>query len=789
MRAVPISILQILIFFLLLASCSTTKFVDEGEYLLDKVKFEVADNSNKKYDYYSYLRQQPNFKAFGLMKWQLYVYNWSGRDENKWINKQVRRIGEAPVIMDTMLIQQSVSELDRFLTNKGFLHAEVSSSIDTSRYKKAVVTYHIKPHDPHWISRFEMNIDDRQIDSIARLEAPKTNWLTSPFQPSMDQYVAAIKVGDLFDRDQLEKERQRITTQLRRRGYFAFNRDYLVYEADTTVQRNQVDLEMLLRPQRKIDAIGNVSEGAHRQYYINDVYIITDFDALQQRNDDVIAQYTDTVKYKGLNFLYDTVAQNVRRSALYNSTHITPGTLYNERDVELTYSSFSSLRALRNINIRFDEVEENDTLKLNTFIMASPAKIQGFGADLEGTNSNGDFGFAASLSYQHRNLFKGAEILSMRVRGAFESLAGHTGSSGLDHYLEVGGEVSLTFPRFVFPFISSDLRRKLRATTQLNTSYNRQRRPEYERDIFSGGWSYSWQDRINPLGRHTFKLIDVDYVNLPNIDSLFKASLPATTANYYYSNQFILSTGYNYSFNNYSPQNRQRNTHSLRFSIELAGNALYGLSNLLGASKDEDGDYRLFGIKYQQFVKTDLDISKGIVLDNRNKIAFHFGAGLGVPYANSDRLPFERRYFAGGANSLRGWSVRTLGPGSMAKDNSYGSFVRQVGDVRLEANLEYRTKLFWKFELAAYIDGGNIWTIRPYVDQKDGNFDFSRFYKEIAFSYGLGLRLDFDFFLIRFDTGMKAYDPQERGSRRWAISRPGDFGNNFAWHFAVGYPF
>lgn len=786
MRNAPKRILQLLV-FLLLTSCSTTKFVEEGDYLLDRVSFEMDEQTDKSLDYYSYLRQQPNFKSFGLLKWQLYVYNWSGRNEKKWINKQLRRMGEAPVILDTVLVQQSVDELERFLINKGYMQAKVSSSIDTSRMKKAVVTYHIRPGDPYVINNYEMLLGDERIDSIARLKAPKRHWLTSPFQSSVDQYIAQVHAGSLFDRDQLDKERQRITTLLRRRGYYAFNRDYLAYEADTTVAPNLVDVDMILRPFRKIDLAGNAEERAHKQYFIKDVYIVSDFDVLQQRSNDALSHYTDTVDYRGLKFLYGENGQTVRRSVLYNSTLIMPGKLYNERDVEMTYSSFGSLRALRNVNIRFDEVEENDSLKLNAYILTSRAKTQGFGADLDGTNSNGDLGFATSLSYQHRNLFKGSEVLALKVRGAFESLGSQKGTNGLDSYIEIGGEASLLFPRFVFPFMSSDLRKKLRATTQLNMSYNRQRRPEYKRDIFSGEWGYIWQDNQNTLARHTFNLIDVDYAHLPYIDAEFLASLPATTARYYYSDQFILGMGYNYSFNNYSPQNRQRNTHSLRFSLELAGNLLYGMSSLLGEKQNADGEYEFLGINYQQFVKTDLDISKGLVLDNRNKIAFHFGAGVGLPYANSKILPFQRRYFAGGANSLRGWSVRTLGPGSMAVDSTT-SFVSQVGDVRLEANLEYRTKLFWKFELAAYVDAGNIWTIRPYEDQKNGNFDFSRFYKEIAFSYGLGLRLDFEYFLLRLDTGMKAYDPQQKGSKRWAITNP-NLHDNFAVHFAVGYPF
>ena len=219
----------------------------------------------------------------------------------------------------------------------------------------------------------------------------------------------------------------------------------------------------------------------------------------------------------------------------------------------------------------------------------------------------------------------------------------------------------------------------------------------------------------------------------------------------------------------------------------MAGNLLYAFSKITNAKKDKDGLYNLFGINYSQFVKGDVDFSKSYVLDSRNKIAFHVGVGVGYPYGNAKMLPFERRYFSGGANSVRGWSVRSLGPGGMLAD-SVTSFADQVGDIRLDLNLEYRTKMFWKFELAAYVDAGNVWMMKPDKDHKDGNFDFSRFYKEIAVSYGLGLRLDFDFFLIRFDTGMKAYNPQVRGKDRWAILNP-NLKNNFAWHFAVGYPF
>ncbi len=765
----------------ILAACSSTKFVGDGEYLLDKVEIETKGKVFKTSDVKPYLRQQPNFKVFGLMKWQLFVYDWSGKNEKRWINKQLRRIGEPPVILDTLLVDQSVNELQRFCINKGYVNAEVSASIDTSRHKKAVVTYNIVPNEPYRINHYRMSLDDPVIDSIARMKPPRRSMLSSAFRTYSDDYNSLIKDSALFDRDVLDKERQRITTLLRRRGYYAFNRDYLSYVADSSFNRNIVNLYMLLKPYRLQQQDGTIADTLHRPYYIKDVAIVTDYDPLTLDEDASFVR--DTVdNNSGVKILYGKRGHSIRPNVLRRSNFITPGKLYNDRSVEQTYSAFSTLRSLRNVNIRFSEIEENDTMKLNCTILTSPAKLQGFGVDVEGTNSAGDLGFASSLNYQHRNIFKGSEVFSAKIRGAFEALSKQTSS-----YWELGAEASVLFPRFLFPFVTDNFKRRLRATTELKLSYSFQTRPEFQRAILSGGWSYIWQDRSNSQARHVFKLLDVDYVQLPNIDSTFKSTLPESTLLYNFTDQFIVGAGYTYSFNSYNPENRLRNTHSMRFSFEMAGNLLYALSKMTGSEKDAEGRYKFFGINYSQFIKGDADFSKRIVLDSRNHIAYHIGIGVGFPYGNSKMLPFERSYFSGGANSVRGWSVRSLGPGGMPID-SVKSFAQQIGDIRLDLNVEYRTKLFWKFEMAAFIDAGNVWTFHKYEDRPNGNFDFSRFYKEIAVSYGLGLRLDFDFFLVRFDTGMKAYDPQRSGRDRWAILSP-NFKDNFAWHFAVGYPF
>lgn len=777
------AILYIICLFSLLVSCTSTKYVGNGEYLLDKNVIRTDNKDIKAADLKSYLRQQPNFRAFGLMKWQLYVYNWSSsKRPYTWWNQQLRRIGEAPVILDTMLVDRSVEQLERVFVNKGYMDVEVTASIDSIRPKKAVVTYNIQSNEPYRISHYDIHLSDPRIDSIAHINSTGcVRRTSSPFRVNpVDDYASVVKEGDLFDRDVLDRERQRIATILRRRGYYAFNKEYLAYLADTTTHDHGVDVEMQLRPFRQIMADGSIEETSHKRYYIKSVSLFTDYDPL--RFDGEVFTPTDSVMTGGLKIVYGQSGRILRPHVLRRSNFITPGRLFNERTVDQTYSALASFRALSNVNIRFDEIMENDTMKLNAYILTTPAKVHGIGFDVEGTNSAGDLGFAVSSNYQHRNLFKGSEVFSIKVRGAYEALSNSDGS-----YWEIGGETSLSIPRFVFPFLKEDFRRRLRATTEFRASYNRQRRPVYDRAILSGGWNYLWQDRSNMLTRHTFKLIDLDYLFLPYADSTFLSELHETTRSYNYTNQFILGMGYVFSFNSYNPQNRQRNTHSFRVAVDVAGNLLYGLSKLAGASKNEDGRYELFGIEYSQFVKGDFDFSKAYVLDNRNRLAYHIGVGVIYPYGNATRVPFERRYFSGGANSVRGWSVRSLGPGSMPKDSA--NFITQSGDIRFDANLEYRSKLFWKFEMAAFLDAGNIWIIRNYhQDQPGGNFKFNKFYKEIAFSWGLGLRLDFDFFLIRLDGGMKIYDPQGDPGKKWALVH-GKFTDKVALHFAVGYPF
>ncbi|MDR1610865.1 MAG: outer membrane protein assembly factor, partial [Candidatus Symbiothrix sp.] len=344
---------------------------------------------------------------------------------------------------------------------------------------------------------------------------------------------------------------------------------------------------------------------------------------------------------------------------------------------------------------------------------------------------------------------------------------------------------SVHIPKFVIPFIH--IPRNLRASTEFSMSYNHQNRPEYNRILLSGGVRYIWRDGDRLPAYHQFDLLDIDYVYLPKKDSIFMRLLPSGAKYFGYTDQFIVGSGYSYSKTTFDPTQTRRNAYSFHASVESAGNLLYLLNTMRNVKKDAQGSYNLFNTLFAQFVKGDVNYARTVVLDKQNSIAWRIGGGIGFPYGNTQMLPFEKRYYSGGANSVRAWSVRELGPGRYQRVDST-TFFNQSGDIKMDFNIEYRSRFFWKLEAAVFIDAGNIWTIKNYEGQEGGTFKLDSFHKEIALGYGIGLRLVMDYFLVRFDCGWKAFDPSLRGKEAWVITNP-NFTDNWAWHIAVGYPF
>ncbi len=754
---------------ILLVGCSVTKHVPEGEYLLDKVKIETDSKEVTSEQLKTYVRQMPNFRVLGFARLQLGIYNLSSNDTTKKFNQWLRKVGTPPVIYSNEATDITCMQLKKALANMGYMHAEVYADTTASKKQRMEVTYRVKTHEPFYIDSIDYYIPHSQIDSIIH---------SQPIQ---------LKQGMNLDRALLDKERERITSLLQQHGYYAFSKDLITFNADTAGYTRGVALTMQLRPMPSQQRNGEASYDNHRTYYINNVYIITDY---RLTNIDLSQiDRTETEMYKGIHIIYGN-KRDLRPSAIVDNCLIRPGEQYSSELVERTYSAYSRLTYLKNVNVRFNPLgEQAGKMMLDCYVFLSSGKRQSMGIELEGTNSEGDLGVAATLTYQHRNIFKGSETFTAEVRGAYESITGTLQGIINDHYTEVGGRLGLKFPKFLFPFIPFEKRQKLPATTEFDASINFQQRPEYTRVIAGAAWRYNWTTLNN---RHRFDLIDINYVYLPKyMDGFFEEIAPTNPLlRYSYEDHFIMRIGYNYYTSNVNRADAIRRkqpgqVYTLRASAETSGNLLYAISNLTNAPYDNG--YKIFGIRYSQYVRGEIDYSFLHTIDERNSWAFHVGFGIGYPYGNSTVIPFEKRFYSGGANSVRGWSVRSLGPGSYNGRNDVSNFIYQCGDVRLDLSLEYRAKLFWKIEMAAFLDAGNIWTIKEYETQPGGAFRFDTFYKQIALSWGLGLRANFDYVIIRCDLGMKIYNPAE-DALHWAISKP-DLNRDLALHLTIGYPF
>lgn len=759
-------------------SCSATRHVPRGKYMLDDVSIEISgDKSVSSHDLINYLKQSPNHEVLGFWKLQLGTYNLSGKDSTKWYNRWVRRMGQAPVIYSQSLTDASVRQLRLALVNRGYLEAEVTAdTMMMPAEKKIKVAYKINTGEPRRIAIIRHEIPDSAVRKLILADSAQFS----------------IHPGDRFDRDNLDSERALITQRLREHGYYSFNKEYITFYADTSEFNKDVDLTLTVRAPRNSANKPQPADSTtnHNIYYINKVYFVTSNSGYNSSSN--IAG--DTVVYKDITVIYGK-DHYLKPGILQQKCFITPGSLYRASDVDRTYEALARLGILKSINIELVPTgSENGRHELDAYILLARSKKQSVTFDVEGTNSEGDFGFGLGATYQHRNLAKGSQLLTARLRMNYESLSGKFNGLINDRYTEYAGEIGITFPKFEFPFASQSVKHKLNVDTEFALSFNYQERPEYTRIIAGAAWKYKWVNRNNTR-RHNFDLIDINYVYLPEstLDFLDQIAPDNPLLRYSYEDHFIMSMAYRYYYTNkripssllrkYTLQPR---VYTLRASVETAGNLLYAISSLSNARKD-NGSYNVFGINYSQYVKGEVDYAITRNFNQRHSLAFHAGAGIGVPYGNSTVLPFEKRFYAGGANGVRGWGVRTLGPGSYDSRNSVTDFINQCGDIRLDLSLEYRSKLFWVIEGGVFVDAGNIWTIRNYENQPGGMFHLDTFWKQIAAAYGLGLRFDFTYFLLRLDLGMKAHNPAT-GQERWPIVHP-NWHRDATFHFAVGYPF
>lgn len=777
----------------LLSACNITRNIPDNEYLLQRVKI-VEDKSAPRDQRVSsevlsnYIRQKPNKRFLGF-DFYVWVYQLDTVNKSEGWKKFKDRVGQKPVYYSKAETERSVGNIKAYLDLLGYYSSEASFSLETNKKKKrAKVTYTFKQGNPYRIDSITYEFQDKTLEPIVM----------------SDTINSLIHTGDIFNALVLDKERERISKFLLDRGYYRFSPKNISYDADTLGGNNKANINVVI----KKDVINYTQRG---------VPIITDNSIFRIRNISIKAKDNaeiaalssnkklqfDSIEYRGLNIHFKGKKPQIRPEVLRSTITLYPNYLYNQSQANQTYSNLMSTGYFTSPRIKFDTIPNSgynlvsllradstyaskiDYIQeryLDCNIEYTPALQHGLKAELEAATTSSFFGLTAVLGYQNRNIFRGAEMLEITGTAGYEYMRAR--NSKKRHAMEFGIAAGLSVPRFLLANYAIS-NRTLAPKTKFELSYNFQDRPYYQRHLSSASWTYMWRNQNN--SSFIVRPISVNWVDVSYIDENYYNSLQNQYLKYSFESQLIvaLSGSYIYKKQYKSAPNNQT---TVRANCEFSGNLLNGLVRLFSSKPAPDKNYyELFGIRYAQYVRADINASHDIKFGKVTTLAARLYAGVAYAYGNSSAVPFDRLFYAGGSNSMRGWAPRTLGPGSSAAPTNV-VYPTQLGDMKLEANLEFRFPIWYMLQGATFLDLGNIWYIqhKGEIYPEGSTFHFNSFYKQLAFNTGIGLRLDIDFAVLRLDWGIQLHNPNNPYGQRWI--------HNFKWrntslNFGVGFPF
>ena len=743
-------VLSIFIVQFSLPSCNTTKFVPQDKYLLNKARVKCVDDKTVAVnDLRNYLRQKQNTEIFGFWKLQLDVYNTAPTDTTtkgkKKLAENAHKMGEAPVVYDDELTAISMQQLQQQMYNQGYFQATVDTQ-KVVKNRKMNLTYLITAREPYKVRKYEV---DLPIEAVRRIAEGRG---------------CTIKQGQQFSTSQLDEERARITNVLHNMGYFYAEKSMLEFTADSAFGTHEVDIRLHLAPY--VEHLDSATmKRLQTRYTIRHVAYHIDYDP--RRLPDTVTVHCDSDRFGNL---YSWTGNRfLTKRAQRHASRIRGGERYAAWRVERTAATMNSLGPVKYVDISFEPA--GDSL-LDCNITVSRGRLNSFAVEAGGTYSAGDWGVMGGINYTNKNIFHGAEQLFVGARASYEWRA----NGG--RAIEAKADVGLTFPDQV----------------RVNVSYNYQQRPEeYTRTIANATLSYTLPRQPGSRWTHRFNLADFNYIYLPWMSDEFKRNFidKSSVLKASYEDHLILDWSYTGNYSTFNQRFPHRSYLQLAFTVETAGNLLYGICSAAKLPKNELGSYELGKITFAQYAKGDINFTYHEIFTPKHQLVYHAGLGVAVPYLNANILPFEKRYFAGGANGIRGWQARTLGPGTFRGTGSTRVYDLQAGDIHLDLNLEYRFKVLTFLELAAFLDAGNIWTIYDYETQPGGVFLWDQFYKQIAWSYGVGIRFDLSILIFRVDFGVKLHDPSRISEGKQWRTAPNGLGwkDDMTFHFAIGYPF
>ena len=787
-------ILLIVVFFY---ACNSARRVPPGKALL-KENYIKGVNQEMKDLLKGQIRQQPNRKILFVNKLFLNIYNTFDTTYKKGaIRKRMIRLGELPVVYDSSTNFSSVQNIKQALFNMGYFDAEVSWK-DTLVGKKknyAKVYYTVAKKQNYTVTKVSYYVGDRRLDSLINTGVSESH----------------IKVNRVFNKADFDAERARITEQVRDLGYYFFNKEYIYFEVDSFVHPDT--------PTVKVKVIVENPEQfeEHQVYKISAVYITIDNPNIFKKPDSAFSEY------KG--YYFKRNGYNISRDILLTKIFIYREENFKQHNTVASYEHLNDLQIFRYVNINYmldtsrwvhtiihddhkDDVEFfGDTSgappALICYISMAPKSKYEFVVEPQGILSdqnsiagqrNTNYGGAMNLLFLNKNILTKGETFQLSGNGALAYQ--FDGSKKVFDkpisYKQLGLDAQLRIPKWVVPgnFKFIDARN---SNTIYNVNYSYESFREFKRDVFAIGYRY--QTTLFRKYIFNFSLLDISYIQSKILDENYKKIINRNTlTRIQFQPKFIVSMKLGLQIN--SPRKIHNvPQYAIRMGLESSGLLLHEISKKINAPFDTVNQaYKLFGVPYSQFYRGDVDLRYNIKLGLTKSIAMRFYGGMALPQENSryTGIPFEKRFFVGGTNDLRGWRIRKIGPGSFYYDDSLDFY--RAGDIKLMLNSEYRTSLFKTISGAVFMDAGNVWNIKPEAGKKGANFTPFEFYKQIAVDMGLGIRWDFDFFVFRFDAAMPIFDPRNKPGLpdKWVIrhiENLDDFGNNTNLNVAIGLPF
>ena len=751
-----------------LTACHITRVVPDGEQLLVKNKIDRGDvHGVDLSDEGKNLKQKPNRKLLGFIKFHLWAYQYGKkglgiRKKQRALRRLAEKVGEPPVLIDSNKIKISAQKLSDFYFGKGYFNNKVWFTVKPKLgYKKRVkVIYHADLNNPYQIQKLKYLTSSKIMEGILRSNSAQQR----------------LNIGQRIDFQNIEYERNRITELFRNRGFYTFNSSHIDFEIDTSLVENQASVVLNIR---------NLNEKyAHTQHKIERILVKID-DASQQ----------DTILYQGIQFLEGSYYINP--STLSKNIIFRVGELYQAEQVQKTYANLLSMDLFEFVTIRFNPSSEDSTSLLTAEIILQTAPKHDFTwepqaiytdrSDVVQSTSDQNFGIANNFRINNRNVFGSGESFSLSSLTAFETQIRKDNNGNLNGFRQ-SVNAELKIPSLVYferKKISQTFTKK---NTRINLSFLHDRNVSFTRNVIPFNFTYAFSKNLFSFGITPLRIS----INQAKIDPDFLSTLD-NSGQFYTSqlltNNIIAGPKATIHWNNKTSKSRsywQIKSNALELSGNLTSLYFDLFTNETGKNRE------IFGVKYSQYARSDVDLSYTFIWDENNSLAYRFNTGVGLPYGNTEFLPFERRFFVGGGNSLRAWRPRTLGPGGY-RDSSNAISIEKTGEVLLQASAEYRFDIIDKLiDGAIFFDAGNIWNFTKDENFPDGEFRFNRFYKELALNSGVGIRFDFSYVVFRVDWGISLHDPSLVDDERWIIkyfSRNRWVFDHSAVNFAIGFPF